>query len=67
MFGIGLQEVLIIALIILLFFGGRKIPELMRGLGRGVKSFKEGMKDDLEVKDDQKEKDQKTEDKKEVD
>ena len=55
MFGIGLQEVLIIALIILLFFGGRKIPELMRGLGRGVKSFKEGMKDDFDGKENQKE------------
>ncbi len=43
--GLGLQEILIIALVILLFFGGRKIPELMRGLGRGVRSFKEGMND----------------------
>lgn len=42
---IGLPEILIIALIVLLFFGGRKIPELMRGLGKGVKSFKEGMND----------------------
>ncbi|MDD4848553.1 MAG: twin-arginine translocase TatA/TatE family subunit [Bacteroidales bacterium] len=40
---IGMQEILIIALIVLLFFGGRKIPELMRGLGKGVRSFKEGM------------------------
>lgn len=40
---IGMQELLIIALVILLLFGGRKIPELMRGLGKGVKSFKEGM------------------------
>lgn len=45
MFGLGMQEVLIIALIILLLFGGAKIPELMRGLGKGVKSFKEGMKE----------------------
>ena len=43
MFGLGMQEVLIIALIILLLFGGAKIPELMKGLGKGVKSFKEGM------------------------
>ena len=43
MFGIGFQEILIIALIVLLFFGGKKIPELMRGLGKGVKSFKDGM------------------------
>ncbi|MBP5425299.1 MAG: twin-arginine translocase TatA/TatE family subunit [Prevotella sp.] len=45
MFGLGMQEVLIIALIILLLFGGAKIPELMKGLGKGVKSFKEGMKE----------------------
>ena len=41
--GIGMQEVLLIALVVLLFFGGRKIPELMKGLGKGVRSFKEGM------------------------
>lgn len=41
--GLGLQEVLLIALVVLLFFGGRKIPELMKGLGKGVRSFKEGM------------------------
>ena len=41
--GIGFQEVLLIAIVVLLFFGGKKIPELMNGLGRGVKSFKEGM------------------------
>lgn len=40
---IGLAEILIIALVILLLFGGRKIPELMRGLGKGVKEFKDGM------------------------
>lgn len=38
-------EWIIIALCILLLFGGKKIPELMRGLGKGVKSFKQGMKD----------------------
>lgn len=48
--GIGFQEVLLIALIVLLFFGGKKIPEMMKGLGKGVRSFKEGMneKDDSE-------------------
>ncbi len=43
MFGLGMQEILIIALIVLLLFGGKKIPELMKGLGKGVKSFKEGL------------------------
>ena len=41
--GIGTQEFLFLALIILLLFGGKKIPELMKGLGKGVRSFKEGM------------------------
>lgn len=40
---LGGQEILIIALIILILFGGRKIPELMRGLGKGVKEFKDGV------------------------
>lgn len=40
---IGLPEILIIALVVLLLFGGRKIPELMRGLGKGVHEFKDGM------------------------
>jgi sec-independent protein translocase protein TatA len=40
-----MQEVLVIALIVLLLFGGKKIPELMKGLGKGVKSFKDGMKE----------------------
>jgi sec-independent protein translocase protein TatA len=43
--GLGMQEILLIALIVLLLFGGKKIPELMRGLGKGVKSFKEGLND----------------------
>ena len=41
--GIGLQEILIIAFIVLLLFGGKKIPELMKGLGKGVGSFKDGV------------------------
>ena len=45
LFGLGLQEVIVIALIVLLLFGGKKIPELMKGLGKGVKSFKDGMKE----------------------
>ncbi len=42
--GLGMQEIILIALIVLLLFGGRKIPELMKGLGKGVKSFKDGVK-----------------------
>ena len=40
---IGATEIILIALVVLLFFGGKKIPELMKGLGKGVKSFKEGV------------------------
>lgn len=51
---LGTTEVLVIIFAIILIFGGRKIPELMRGLGRGVREFKEGQKevpkDDLEEK-----------------
>lgn len=43
--GLGLSEILVIALVVLLFFGGKKIPELMKGLGKGVRSFKDGMKE----------------------
>ncbi|HYH55948.1 MAG TPA: twin-arginine translocase TatA/TatE family subunit [Anseongella sp.] len=49
--GIGASEIIIIALIVLLLFGGRKIPELMRGLGRGVREFKdaqEGVREELD-------------------
>ena len=54
MFGIGTQEINFIVLIVLLFFGGKKIPELMKGLGKGVRSFKEGVKgveNDLDIRD----------------
>jgi sec-independent protein translocase protein TatA len=48
-----MQEILVIALIVLLLFGGKKIPELMKGLGKGVKSFKDGMKEiDIDDKED---------------
>lgn len=43
LFNLGTGEIIIIVAIILLLFGGKKIPELMRGLGKGVKSFKQGM------------------------
>jgi len=49
LFGLGMQEILIIAFVILLLFGGKKIPELMKGLGKGVKSFKEGMNEVTEM------------------
>lgn len=51
---IGTPEILLIVLVVLLLFGGKKIPELMRGLGKGVKSFKEGMKDVDSIDDDEK-------------
>ena len=40
---LGVWEIILIVLVVLLFFGGKKIPELMRGLGKGVKSFKQGL------------------------
>lgn len=43
---IGIPEIILIAVIVLLIFGGKKIPELMRGLGKGMKEFKEAQKDD---------------------
>ena len=49
-FGLGTSEIIVVALILLLLFGGKKIPELMRGLGRGVKEFnnaKDGMRDEI--------------------
>ena len=52
----GPWQVIIISLVIILLFGGRKIPELMRGLGHGMKSFKQGMKDaDKEIQEIKKE------------
>ncbi|MEA4867916.1 MAG: twin-arginine translocase TatA/TatE family subunit [Rikenellaceae bacterium] len=41
---LGATEIIIIAFIVLLLFGGKKIPELMKGIGKGVRSFKEGVK-----------------------
>ena len=45
LFNLGTGEIVLIALVVLLLFGGKKIPELMKGLGKGVKGFKEGMAD----------------------
>ncbi len=61
MFGLGFQEILVIALIVLLFVGGKKIPELMRGLGKGVKSFKEGMNEVTDLKEEVKKDEKKDE------
>ena len=44
--GLGFREILIIALIIIVLFGAKKIPELMRGLGSGIKEFKDAVKED---------------------
>ena len=51
---IGTTEIILIAFVILLIFGGRKIPEMMRGLGKGVKSFKDGMSGKDEEKSEEK-------------
>ena len=58
--GIGVQELLIIALIVLLLFGARRIPELMKGIGKGIRSFKDGINnvaDEVADKEDKKEED----------
>ena len=54
---LGTWEIILIVLVILLIFGGKKIPELMRGLGKGIKSFKDGVngKADEESKEEKKE------------
>ena len=52
---LGMPEIIVIALLVLLLFGGKKIPELMKGLGKGVKSFKDGIKgveNEIKIDDD---------------
>ena len=52
---LGTGEIILIALAILLLFGGKKIPELMKGIGKGVRNFKDGVKgieDDIDLEDD---------------
>jgi len=49
---VSYQQMIIVLVVVLLLFGGRKIPELMRGLGRGVKEFKDGIADDEKGSDD---------------
>jgi len=52
LFNLGAGEIVLIVLVVLLLFGGKKIPELMRGMGKGVKSFKQGMNEvEEELKD----------------
>ena len=51
---LGTGEIIIIAIIVFLLFGGKKIPELMKGIGKGVKNFKDGVKgleDDIKIDD----------------
>ena len=43
--GLGMPEIIVIFVVVLLLFGGKKIPELMRGAGKGVRAFKDGMKE----------------------
>ena len=57
---IGAGEIIIVALVVLLLFGGKKIPELMRGVGKGVKSFKDGM-NGIENESEEKKKDEESE------
>lgn len=59
--GIGTGEILLIILAILLIFGGKKIPELMRGMGKGVKEFKDAMNEPTETKKEEKKDEEKEE------
>jgi sec-independent protein translocase protein TatA len=43
--GLGMQEIMVIGIFVLVFFGAKKIPEFMKGLGKGMREFKEGIKD----------------------
>lgn len=61
--GIGFQEILLVLLIILLLYGGKKVPEMMRGLGKGVKAFKDGM-NEVEPKEEPKENPEETKEEK---
>jgi sec-independent protein translocase protein TatA len=51
LWALGGPEIIIILVVVLLLFGGKKIPELMRGLGKGMKEFKEGSKEDSKVEE----------------
>ena len=51
MFGLGATEIVLVVLALLLLFGGKKIPELMRGLGSGIKEFKDASKEEAKPED----------------
>jgi len=54
LFALGPTEIIVILVIVLLLFGGRKIPELMKGIGKGITEFKKGVKDDDNDKEEEK-------------
>lgn len=56
MFGLGFPELLLIVFVVLLLFGGKRIPDLMKSLGKGVSSFKEGMRETTSVEEKETEK-----------
>jgi len=67
MFGLGMQELLVILLVILLLFGAKRIPEVMRSFGKGVTEFKKGIKDiETELDKTKPEDNKRVEDKKEI-
>ncbi len=61
MFGIGLQELIVILAIVLLLFGGKKIPELSKSLGTAIKEIRKGFSDPLDSNDDKKDKEKSNE------
>ena len=63
---LGTWEIIVIVLVVLLLFGGKKIPELMKGLGRGVKSFKDGLNETSAPESPKSEGSEKTEEKTEA-
>lgn len=64
---IGTTEIILIVVVVLLLFGGKKIPELMRGIGQGVQGFKKGMKDPIDMTGDDSAEKVKTEEPKKTD
>jgi sec-independent protein translocase protein TatA len=57
MFGIGTQELLILAVVVLVIFGGARLPQLMRNLGRSAVEFKKGMREDPDATESEKKQD----------